>query len=88
MSSLLLLSVKEERVGESVSAMQLDFPKTIEIELSDKALELLMPEIFGNDFSFHSSNVEHINASFRGIPSDNVSICFALDKMINTLSSF
>lgn len=61
---MLLLSVEEERMGEPMSAIKFDFPKTIKIELSDKALKLLVSEKLGNDFSFHSSDVKNINTGF------------------------
>jgi len=51
-------------MGEPMSAIKFDFPKTIKIELSDKALKLLVSEKLGNDFSFHSSDVKNINTGF------------------------
>ena len=51
-------------MGESVPAIEFDFPKTIKIELSDKALKLLVPEELGDDFVFHSLDVKNINTGF------------------------
>lgn len=51
-------------MSESVSAIEFDFPKTVKIELPDEALELLVPEELGDDFVFHSSDVENINTGF------------------------
>jgi len=51
-------------MGEPMSAIKFDFPKTIKIELSDKALKLLVSEKLGNDFSFHSWDVKNINTGF------------------------
>lgn len=62
---MLLFPVKKKRVGEPMSSVQFDLPKTIKIELPHKTFELLVSEILWNDFSFHSSNVEHIDAGSR-----------------------
>ena len=59
-------------MGEPVSALQLYLPKPIQVELSDKALKLMVPEIFGNDFGLHSIHIEDIDASFRLVPGDDV----------------
>ena len=64
MKWVLLLSVEQLGMGESVPAIEFDFPKTIKIELSDKALKLLVPEELGDDFVFHSLDVKNINTGF------------------------
>lgn len=51
------MTVKQKRMGKAVAALKLDFAETIEIELSDKALKLLMSEVFWNDFCFHFRDV-------------------------------
>jgi len=51
-------------MGESLPSLELNLPEAIEIELPDEALKLLVPEIPGNDLSFHSFDVQNIDACF------------------------
>jgi len=67
-----------------MSSLEFDLPKAVKIELAYKAFKLLLSEVFGNDLSFHSANIEHIYACLVGIPSNNISIGFILDVMIDT----
>jgi hypothetical protein len=71
-------------MGKSMSSLEFNLSKAVEIELTYKAFKLLVPEVFGNNLSFHSANIEDIYAGFVGIPSDNIGIDVRLDRMINT----
>ncbi len=40
----LLCTLKQVRVGEAVAVIALDFAEPVEVELSDEALELVVPK--------------------------------------------
>ena len=71
-------------MGKSMSSLELDLPKAVEIELAYKTFKLLVSKVFGNDLSFHSANIKDIYASFVRIPSNNIGICASLDRMMDT----
>lgn len=51
-------------MSEPVTALDFDLSKSVEVELSHKTLELLVPEIFRYDLSLHSLDVKHIDVGF------------------------
>ena len=59
-------------MSESNVALSFDLPEAIEIELSDKALKLGMPENSGGDFYLHQLRIHDIYVGFGRIPSDDV----------------
>ena len=67
-------------MGEAKPALTFDFPKAVEVELSDKALKLAVPEEERGNVSLHFLRVKNINVFLGVIPADDMVIFKVLSK--------
>lgn len=64
MEEVVLLALKEERVGKAMTAVLLDFLEAVKVELPHETLKFAVPEEERNNFGFHSLLVKDVDHGF------------------------
>jgi hypothetical protein len=59
-------------MGEPVSSIELNFLKSIKVELPDEAFEFVMPKIEWNYFLFHFLIAKDIDHRLTFVPADDL----------------